>query len=76
MNASELIKTIRLQTGLSQEDFARAIHVSFGTVNRWENNKSTPNRMAKALVTDYCEKQGFDRELIDAIQKIRGSGQE
>ena len=75
MIASELIKNIRLQTGLSQEDFARAIHVSFGTVNRWENNKSTPNRMAKALLTDYCEKQGIDKELIDAIQKIRGGGE-
>ena len=32
MNASELIKNIRVQTGLSQEDFARAIHVSYGMV--------------------------------------------
>lgn len=68
MNASEVIKNIRLQIGLSQEDFARAIHVSYGAVNRWEN-KSTPNRMAKALITDYCQKQNIDKELIDAIHK-------
>jgi DNA-binding transcriptional regulator YiaG len=72
MNASELIKIIRLKTGLSQEDFARAIHVSYGTVNRWENNKSTPNRMAKALITDFCRKENIDEELITAMQKIRG----
>ena len=55
MTASELIKNIRMQTGLQQEDFARAIHVSYGTVNRWENNKSTPNQLAKAMLTDYCQ---------------------
>jgi DNA-binding transcriptional regulator YiaG len=75
MNASELIKNIRLQTGLSQEDFARAIHVSYGTVNRWENKKSTPNRMAKALITDYSKKKGIDKKLIDAIQEIRGGSE-
>ena len=71
MTIPELIRNIRLQTGLSQEDFARAINVSYGTVNRWENNKSKPNRMAKALIADYCEKQGIDRELIDAIKNIK-----
>lgn len=56
MNMSQLIKEIRSQLGLSQEAFAAAIHVVFSTVNRWENNKSTPNRMARALIADYCEK--------------------
>ena len=67
MTTSELIKQIRLKAGLSQEDFAREIHVSFTTVNRWENNKSTPNRMARALISDYCEKHGLDEALIIAI---------
>ena len=71
MNTSELIKTIRLQLGLSQEAFADAIHVAFATVNRWENNKSTPNGIARAFIADYCEKRGVDKELIAAI-KDRG----
>ena len=75
MEASELIKAIRSQLGVSQEAFAEAIHVAFATVNRWENNKSTPNRMAKALITDYCIKKGIDKKLIDAIQEIRGGGE-
>ena len=68
MEMSELIKTIRLQLGISQEAFADAIHVAFSTVNRWENNKSTPNRMARALIVDYCEKNGVDKEFIAAIK--------
>ena len=72
MKTSELIKKIRLQLGLSQEDFARAIHVSYGTVNRWENDKSTPNRMARALLSNYMEKQSIDKSLIEAINKRGG----
>jgi len=72
MEMSELIKAIRSQLGLSQEAFAEAIHVAFSTVNRWENNKSTPNSMARALIADYCEKNSVDKNLIAAIKKEKG----
>lgn len=35
---------------LTQEDFAHLIGVTFSTVNRWENGKSTPNRIASRLL--------------------------
>lgn len=69
MESSELIKAIRSQLGMTQEAFAEAIHVAFVTVNRWENNKSTPHSMARALIAEYCEKNGVDEELIAAIKK-------
>lgn len=68
MEDSELIKAIRSQLGLSQEAFAEAIHVAFSTVNRWENNKSTPNRMARVLIADYCKKNGVEEKLVAAIR--------
>jgi len=69
METSDLIKAIRSQLGLSQEAFADVIHVAFSTVNRWENNKSTPNSMARALIADHCEKNNVDKELIAAIKR-------
>ncbi len=68
MDDSELIKTIRSRLGLSQKAFADAIHVAFSTVNRWENNKSTPNRMARVLLADFCEKNDVDEKLVAAIK--------
>src|SRR5687768_12551118 len=38
------IKMIRLELGMSQQAFAAALGVSFGTVNRWENGKARPQR--------------------------------
>ena len=60
METFEMIKAIRLQLGMTQEAFAEAIHVAFSTVNRWENNKSTPNSMARALIADLCKKNNIE----------------
>ena len=44
------IKAIRTRMNLTQEDFAHLIGVTFSTVNRWENGKSNPNRIACSLL--------------------------
>lgn len=68
METAELIKNIRKKLGMSQDAFARAIHVAFSTVNRWENNRTSPNTMTWIFIADYCEKKGLDKELVDAIR--------
>lgn len=47
---AERIREIRTRMQLTQEDFAHLIGVTFSTVNRWENGKSTPNRIAHRLL--------------------------
>ncbi len=49
-----LIKEIRVQLSISQEDLAREIGVSFATVNRWENGRFLPSKMAIRQVEAYC----------------------
>ena len=41
------LKRIRKLHGWSQEDLARELGVSFATVNRWENGKTKPSRLAQ-----------------------------
>lgn len=40
------IKSIRVQLGLTQEQFAQKLGVSWATVNRWERHKSNPSPLA------------------------------
>jgi DNA-binding transcriptional regulator YiaG len=40
------IKDLRLKLGLTQEQFAQKIGVSFSTVNGWENGKRKPSPLA------------------------------
>ena len=41
-----LIREFRLLTGLTQEQFAAYLGVTYVTVNRWENGRSQPSPMA------------------------------
>jgi len=51
-----LVKEIRRQLTLSQEDLARQLGVSYATVNRWENGQSKPSKLAKAQLVTFCKK--------------------
>jgi putative transcriptional regulator len=50
------IKEVRVQLDLSQEDLAREIGVSFATVNRWENRRFLPSKMALRQIEMYCDR--------------------
>jgi len=71
MAISDTIKDIRNELKMTQTEFADAVHVSFSTVNRWENNKVVPNRMARALIMDYCEKNGVNEILIKTLKDYK-----
>lgn len=63
MRFSDLVKKIRMDLGYSQEQLARALNISFCTVNRWENAKAKPSPMAKKLLFEFCEKQGLKIQI-------------
>jgi putative transcriptional regulator len=52
----ERIRSLRQHLQMTQEDFAHLIGVTFSTVNRWENGKSTPNRIAHRLLAGLEKK--------------------
>lgn len=52
-----LIKSIRHFSGLSQQEFANHLGVSFATMNRWENGRSMPNKLAQFKLYDYCKEK-------------------
>jgi putative transcriptional regulator len=63
----EILKSIRAELNITQTDLAESVHVSFSTVNRWENKKVIPNRMARVLILDFCLKQCVSKDLIDML---------
>jgi putative transcriptional regulator len=71
MELSEILKSIRSELKITQEELAHSVHVSFSTVNRWENKKAVPNRMARALILDFCEKSNVSNELIEGIRSYK-----
>jgi CheY-like chemotaxis protein/DNA-binding XRE family transcriptional regulator len=58
--SGQAIREIRQKLGVSQEDLARAIGVSFATVNRWENGRARPSRAAQRLLEDFLRRTGLE----------------
>jgi putative transcriptional regulator len=56
-NFPETVKEVRRQLGLSQEELAHALGVSFATVNRWENGKTEPSKLAQRQFEQFCKNQ-------------------
>ena len=55
----KLIKSIREYLGLSQTEFADKIGVTFATVNRWENGRAIPTKLAQSTLCPYgCDAVG------------------
>lgn len=63
----ELTKQIRLAADMSQKELAEYMGVTFATVNRWENGKATPNRIAQEKLYDFCQMRSIP--LYDYILK-------
>jgi len=47
---AELVRELRRRLGLTQAEFAAKLGVTFPTVNRWENRRAKPSRMAMKLI--------------------------
>jgi transcriptional regulator with XRE-family HTH domain len=50
-----LIKKIRSFLDMSQVDLAEKLNVTFATVNRWENGRSVPNKLAQSKLLEICK---------------------
>lgn len=53
----KLIKQIRAYLNVSQTEFAEQLNVTFQTVNRWENGRAVPNKLAQSKMFDFCREK-------------------
>ena len=51
-----LIKQIREHLNMSQTELAEQLNVTFATVNRWENGRAVPNKLAQTKLYEICKK--------------------
>ena len=53
-----LIRELRLSIGLTQEQFAAELGVTYSTVNRWENGHTKPLPMAMKQIEEMLQDMG------------------
>jgi len=54
----QIIHDLRLAFGLTQEQFAVTLGVTYTTINRWENGRSKPSPMAMKLIEQKLDEMG------------------
>jgi putative transcriptional regulator len=64
-----LVKRLRERMGLTQEQFARAIGVTFSTVNQWENGRRRPQPF---LLKRLFEMEASFQENPQSVRKVGG----
>ncbi len=70
---SELVKALRRELKMTQEELAHELGITVGTVNRWENGRFRPSKLARATITDCAERHGLSVDAM--LQNDRGSDQ-
>ena len=66
MEFAEQIRMIRQRKFLSQDEFAKVLHVSLSTVNRWEMGKSKPNLTAMKQIKVFCGENGLEYDGLES----------
>lgn len=71
MTIDEILKIIRKELKISQESLARELNVSYATLNRWENNKAKPSRLAMDKLKHYCETYNISETILKELEKYK-----
>jgi len=70
LEISNLVRDVRERLGLTQEQFASRLGVTFPTVNRWERGRAKPSPMAQKLLIKVAEQMGEDGAALLAKYSV------
>lgn len=69
---AELVREARTALGLSQEKLARALKISYPTVNRWENGRTRPDERSLHGLSELLKKRGLT-EIAHRLPDLAGN---
>lgn len=65
MDFKDKLLYVRATFNMSQTELAKALDVSFQTVNRWEGNKVKPTKKAEYSFELFCKEHNITFEGVD-----------
>ncbi|MEW6365196.1 MAG: helix-turn-helix transcriptional regulator [Acidobacteriota bacterium] len=66
----EQIKLLRERLGLTQEQLAHELGVTFYSVNRWENGAVKPSPLAVSAIRNFAIAHGVNVDTIGPVVKM------
>ena len=62
--AGRLIRELRILTGLTQEQFAAVLGITYSTANRWENGHAKPSPLGMQKIKEMLQEMGEPGEKL------------
>lgn len=56
--AGEFVRSLRRALELTLEEFAHKLGITVGTVNRWENGRFRPSKLARTTLLAFAQRRG------------------
>ena len=63
-----VIRYLRQQLGMTQEELAQALGITVGTVSRWEKGRFRPSRLARSLILDFARTHNVTVNLKPTVR--------
>src|SRR5436305_8256380 len=63
-----ILRAIRANLNLTQEQLAERLGVSFATVNRWEGGSNMPQKAAREVIAALAEEAGVEAWVKDIAE--------
>lgn len=60
----KFLRELRILTGLTQEQFASSVGVTYSTINRWENGHTRPIPLAMQKIEEMAKEMGEQGEKL------------
>jgi len=72
MILSEYMRKIRREMEMSQHEMAKALNVSYTSINRWENKQVAPSPLGRKSFLDFCRENNIPipSEILDDGENI------
>ncbi len=62
MDFKKMVKEIRNNLIITQEELAGLLGVSYASINRWETGKHEPTTKIKRKIVELCKQYNIDME--------------
>ena len=59
----DVVRYLRQQLGMTQEELAQSLGITVGTVSRWEKGRFRPSRLARALIVEFARTRNVPLKL-------------
>lgn len=64
INYAKALVELRSKLNISQTEMAVLLNVSYPSVNRWENGRATPVKIARVRIEKFCKENGVELEEV------------